>query len=145
MSRIAKLHLFSALYCGILIALNWSRTTQYARSEGVTSESVAPVALALILSMLVVVVLGWRVLRIVRDRLETGASVPPGRWIESWSVLIYALPLLWQNIRGSSWRMADGTIATTIGGFGSSLSTWVFLFAVAGLLLAQVEARLATR
>lgn len=145
MRRLPKLHLYSAVYCAVLISLNWFRTTKYARVEGVTSESVTPVALALILSVVIVVALGWSVIKLARRRLEAGERVPSGRWIESWTVLVYALPLLFHNLRSSSWREADGVIATSFGGFGSDLSTWVFLFAIAGMLLAQVQHRLSVR
>ena len=145
MNHLAKLHLWSALYCGVLISLNWSRATQYARPVGLTSESKAPVMLALLLSLLVMVVLLWRVLRFVRRRLEAGEKVEPGRWIESWSVMIYALPLLWHQGSTSSWIAPDGTVATTVSGFGTDISPRIFLFAVVGLLLSQLAHRLSPR
>ena len=145
MNRFFKLHVQSAFYCGVLISLNWYRTTHYARGDGVTSESILPVALALLLSVAIVVALAWRIAKRARWRLEGGERVRPGRWIESWSVAIYALPLLWQHITTASWKEPDGALATSVGGYGHALSSWIFLFAIGGLLLAQIGNRLSER
>ena len=145
MSRVAKMHLWSAVYCCVLISLNWYWKTDYARTNGVTSETMVWVGGAFFISVSVVVVLGWRALKHARWRLEQGVQGPEGRWSESWSVLLYALPLLWQRVSTSSWRAPDGAMATSSGGFGHTLSSTVFLLAVAGLLLAQMKNRLSTR
>lgn len=137
-----KLHLGSAVYCALLIGLNWFRSVEYSRQFGVTSESFAPIGLALLLSAAVALYLAYRCVRATLSRLESGKKVREGRWIESWSVIVYALPLLWHRISSSSWTEADGTLATATGGFGHALSGWVFLFAILGLLLFQILARL---
>lgn len=36
----------------------------------------------------------------------------------------------------------DGALATATGGFGHDLPVWVFLFAIAGILLFQLSKRL---
>lgn len=145
MSRLARLHLASALYCGVLIALNWFRTTDYGRTKGLIHEAISPVAGALLIALALVVVLCWRALKSVRWRLETGERVPPGRWIESWSVMLYPLPLLWHQMSTSVWKQPDGTVVTAVGSFGSSLSSSIFWLAIVGLLLAQIERRLTVR
>jgi hypothetical protein len=142
MSSRLKLHLGSAGYCVLLACLNWFRSVEYARQIGLKSESFAPVGLAWLLSLLVMVYLLWRGVRAALARLESGRKVREGRWIESWSVILYALPLLWHRTGTSSWIEADGALATATGGYGHALSSQVFLFAVAGLLLFQVLARL---
>lgn len=142
MSPFIKLHLGSASYCLLLISLNWVRSVEYSREFGVTSETVAPVGLALLLSAAVVLYFVYRCIRSALSRLETGKKVREGRWIESWSVLVYALPLLVFRSSISHWVEADGTLAKATGGFGHALSTWVFLFAILGLLLFQILGRL---
>jgi hypothetical protein len=142
MSRIAKLHLWSALYCCVLISLNWFWRTDYARTNGLTSETIGLVGGAFLISLMVVVVLGWRALKLARWRLEQGEKVRDGRWIESWSVVLYALPLLWHHVSTSNWTAPDGALATSSGGFGHPLSSTVFLLAIAGLMLAQIRDRL---
>ena len=145
MKPLARLHLASAVYCGVLVSLNWFQVTHYARTQGLTSEAISPVGLALLLSIIVLLVLAWRILRLVRWHLEQGRRVGAGRWIESWSVALYALPLLWHRVTTSSWTEADGAVATTTGGFGHAWSLWVFVFALGGLLLAQIGSRLSSR
>lgn len=145
MSRFAKIHLWSAIYCGVLISLNWFWKTDYARAVGVTSEATELVGGAFLISVAVVVSLGWRVWNLVRAHLEQGDKVCAGRWIESWSVIIYALPLLWHQVSTSSWRAPDGALATSTGGFGNALSPTIFLLAIAGLVLAQIKNRLSAR
>ena len=142
MNPSTKLHLRSAVYCALLICLNWFRSVEYSRQVGVTSESFAPIGLALLLSAAVVLYLAYRCVRSALSRLESGKKVREGRWIESWGVIVYALPLLWHRISSSSWTEADGALATATGGFGHALSGWVFLFAILGLLLFQILARL---
>lgn len=142
MNSTAKLHLGSALYCALLVGLNWFRSVEYARPIGVTSETFAPIALALLISAAVAVYLLYRCVRSSLSLLESGRKVRAGRWIESWSVTIYALPLLWHRTSISSWTEADGALATASGGFGHTLSGWVFLLATLGLLLFQILARL---
>ena len=144
MSRIAKLHLWSALYCCVLISLNWFWRTDYTRTNGLTSETIGLVGGAFFISLLVAVILALRALKLARWRLEQGEKVRDGRWIESWSVLLYALPLLWRQVSTSSWRAPDGALATSSGGFGHPLSSTVFLLAIAGLVLAQIKDRLSS-
>jgi hypothetical protein len=143
MNPITKLHLRSAVYCALLIGLNWFRSVDYSRPFGVTSESFAPIGLALLLSAAVALYLAYRCVRAALSRLERGKKVREGRWIESWSVMVYALPLLWHRTSSSSWTESDGSLATATGGFGHALSGWVFLLAILGLLLFQILARLA--
>jgi hypothetical protein len=142
MNPFAKLHLRSAVYCALIVGLNWFRSVEYSRQFGVTSESFAPIGLALLLSAAVALYLAYRCVRRALSRLESGKKVREGRWIESWSVMVYALPLLWHRISSSSWVESDGTLATSTGGFGHALSGWVFLFVILGLLLFQILARL---
>lgn len=138
----ARLHLGSAAYCSLLIGLNWFRSVEYSRRSGLVSESVAPVGLALLLSFAVALYLAYRCVKAALCRLESGKKVRRGEWVESWSVIGYALPLLWHRISSSTWTEADGALATATGGFGHALSCWVFLFAILGLLLFQVLTRL---
>ncbi len=142
MNPCTKLHLGSAVYCALLVGLNWFRSVEYSRQFGVTSESLAPIALATLLSLAVALYLIYRCVRSALTRLEEGRKVRGGRWIKSWSVILYALPLLWHQISSSSWREPDGALATATGGYGHALSSWVFLFAVLGLLLFQILTRL---
>jgi len=142
MNSSAKLHLGSAGYCALLIGLNWFRSVEYSRQFGVKSESFGPVALAALLSLAVLVYLVYRCVRAALTRLERGGKLREGRWIVNWGVLLYALPLLWHQNSSSSWLEPDGTWANATGGYGHPLSAWVFLFAILGLLLVQILARL---
>ncbi len=142
MNPSTKLHLGSAGYCALLISLNWFRSVEYSRQFGVTSENLAPIALAALLSLAVVLYLIYRCVRAALSRLENGRKVRAGRWIESWGVIFYALPLLWHQTSSSSWREPDGAWAAATGGYGHALSSWVFLFAGSGLLLLQIFTRL---
>jgi len=142
MSPTIKLHVWSAGYCASLVGLNWFRSVEYSRQIGLHSESVNPVALAFLLSVAVVLYLGYRCVRFALARLESGKKVRSGRWIKSWSVIVYALPLLWHRTSTSSWKEADGTLVTATGGYGHALSSWIFIFAIIGLLLFQFFTRL---
>ena len=142
MSPIAKLHLGSAGYCALLIGLNWFRSVEYSREFGLKSETLAPIALAALLSLIVALYLVYRCVRTALARLEDRKKIRAGRWIESWAVILYAVPLLWHRTSSSSWREPDGALATASGGYGYALSFWVFLFAVLGLLLFQIFLRL---
>ena len=143
MSPSTKLHLGSAGYCALLVGLNWSRSVEYSRKFGLTSESLVPVALGLLLSVSVALYLVYHCVRFALNRLKSGKKVREGRWIESWGVIIYALPLLWHRVSSSSWTEADGALARATGGYGHAISSWIFLFAVLGLLLFQIRLRLA--
>jgi hypothetical protein len=142
MNPTTKLHLGSAGYCMLLISLNWFRSVEYSRELGVTSESLVPVALAALLSLAIALYLVYCCVRVVLSRLESGRKVSAGRWIMSWTVALYALPLLWRQTSSSSWQEPDGAWASATGGYGHDLSSWVFLFAVLGLLLFQIYTRL---
>jgi hypothetical protein len=142
MNSSTKLHLGSAGYSTLLVGMNWSRPVEYSRQFGLKSESVAPIALAYLLSAGVVLYLVYRCVRSALSRLESGRKVRQGRWIRSWVVILYALPLLWHQNSSSSWREPDGAFAIATGGYGHALSSWVFLFAVLGLLLFQIFTRL---
>lgn len=138
----AKLHLGSAAYCALLIALNWFRSVEYSRQFGVKSEGVAPIGLAFLLSTTVVLYLVYRCVRSVLARLESGRKLSEGSWIGNWGVMVYALPLLWHRTSSASWTEADGSLATATSGYGHALSSWIFLLAILGLLLLQILARL---
>lgn len=142
MNPSTKLHLGSAGYCALLVGLNWSRTVEYSRQSGVTSEGVSPIALALLLSGGVALFLLVRCVRVALARLENGRRLKEGRWIPSRGVIAYALPLLLHRTTVSTWIEPDGALATASGGYGHAASSWVFLFAVLGLLLFQILARL---
>jgi len=142
MNSSTKLHLGSAGYCALLVGLNWFRSVEYSRQFGLKSESFAPIALAYLLSVAVALYLVYRCVRSALSRLESGRKVREGRWIKSWTVILYALPLLWHQTSSSSWREPDRALATATGGYGHALSSWVFLFAVLGLLLFQIFTRL---
>jgi hypothetical protein len=142
MKSFVQLHVGSAAYCAVLLVLNWSWSVKYSRQVGLTSESVSPVAFALLLSIGVSLYYAFRCLIAAASRLEKGTKVGEGRWIRSWSVLVYALPLLFHKNSTSNWIDGDGALATTSSGFGHQLSTWVFLFAILGLLLFQIFSRL---
>lgn len=137
-----RLHLISAGYCALLIGLNWFRSVEYSRQFGVTKESFSPGGLAFVLSAAVAAYLFYRCVRSALARLQSGRRVREGRWVESWLVIVYALPLLFHRISSSSWIEADGALAKATGGFGHAFSGWVFLFAILGLLLFQILARL---
>ena len=140
----AKLHLMCAVYCTTLAALNWSHSIEYSRAVGPYRETNAPVGLALLLAGSIALVLAVRCLRAAKRRHESGRRVAAGGWIPSKSVLLYALPLLFSHTTTSTWVAADGTRAVANGGFGHALSPWVFLVAVAGMILFQLHAKLAT-
>lgn len=142
MNPTTKLHLGSAGYCALLAGLNWFRSVEYSRQAGVASESFAPVLLALLLSTAVALYLAYRCVRSALSRLENGEKVREGKWIESWGVIAYALPLLVHRTSSSSWIEADGALAKMNSGFGHPLSSWIFLFAIVGLLLFQILIRL---
>ncbi len=142
MSPSTKLHLSSAGYCALLISLNWFWSVEYSRQFGVISENVTPVALAALLSLGVVLYLVYRCVRVALTRLEEGSKVREGRWITSWRVVLYALPLLVHRTSSSTWREPDGATAVSTGGYGHAVSSWVFLFAVLGLLLFQIFTRM---
>lgn len=144
MKSFLQLHVGSAAYCAVLLVLNWSWSVQYSRQVGITSESVSPVVFAYLLSIGVALYYAVRCLRAAASRLEKGNKVSEGRWIRSWSVVVYALPLLFHRNSTSSWIAADGALATTTSGFGHPISSSVFLFAILGLLLFQIFSRLNT-
>jgi hypothetical protein len=68
--------------------------------------------------------------------------VPAGKWITTCLPILYALPLLWRNFSSSTSIDSEGARTIVSGGYGHELSSWVFLFAVVGLLLWQVTLRL---
>lgn len=142
MNPFVKLHLGSAGFCGLLISLNWFRAVEYSRSFGVKSESFAPAAFALLLSAGAALYLGWLCVRSALAALEAGRKVREGRWIESRGVILYALPLLWHRSSSSTWIEPDGALATATSGYGHASSTWIFVFAIASLLLFQILMRL---
>lgn len=142
MNPLMKLHLWSVIYCAVLTSLNWFRTTEYARHEGIHSQSEAPVLAALLVAGGVCFYLLLQCVRHAKLRLETGRRVAGGKWVLSWSVVIYALPLLFVSQTTSTWHEADGVIATATGGFGHMLSRWVFLCAAVSLFSFQVLMRL---
>lgn len=142
MKSFLQLHVGSAAYCAVLLVLNWSWSVKYSRQVGITSESVSPVVFTYLLSIGVALYYAFRCLRAAAPRLEKGKKVREGRWIRSWSVLAYALPLLFHRSSTSSWIDGDGALATTTTGFGHQISTSVFFFAILGLLLFQIFSRL---
>jgi hypothetical protein len=142
MSPLIKLHLGSAGYCALLAGLNWFRSVGYSRQFGVTRETLAPIGLGLLLSALVILYLGVHCVRTALSLLKRGRKVTDGPWIESGSVLVYALPLLWHRTATTSWIEPDGVLAVATGGYGHALSPWVCLFAVLGMLLFQILTRL---
>lgn len=142
MNPSTKLHLGSAGYCALLVGLNWSRSIEYSRQFEVTIESFAPIGLAILLSAAVALYLVYGCVRSTLSRLASGKKVGEGSWIESWRVIFYALPLLYYRTSTSGWTEVDGARATATGGYGHALSCWVFLFAIVGLLLFQILARL---
>lgn len=142
MTPSTKLHLGSAGYCALLISLNWFRSVEYSRQLGLKSESLTPVGLAALLSLVVALYLGYRCVRAALARLEDGRKVREGRWIRSWAVLLYALPLLWHQISTSSWKEPDGAVATVTSGYGQAASSSIFILAILGLLLFQIYVRL---
>lgn len=142
MRSFLQLHVGSAAYCAVLLVLNWSWSVKYSRQVGITSESVSPVVFAYLLSIGVALYYAFRCLKAAASRLEKGEKVREGRWIRSWSVLVYALPLLFHRNSTSSWIDGDGALATTTTGFGHQISSSVFLFSIFGLLLFQIFSRL---
>lgn len=142
MKLFLQLHVGSAAYCAVLLVLNWTWSVKYSRQVGITSESVAPVVFAYLLSIGVALYYAFRCIKAAASRLEKGKKVREGRWIRSWSVLVYALPLLFHRSSTSSWIDGDGALATTTTGFGHQVSTSVFIFTILGLLLFQIFSRL---
>ena len=92
MNPSTKIHLGSAGYCALLVGLNWFRSVEYSRQFGVTSESLAPIALAVLLSLTVALYLVYRCVRTALTRLEDRRKIRAGRWIESWAVSSKARP-----------------------------------------------------
>jgi hypothetical protein len=138
----AKLHLKSALYCALLVGLNWSYSTEYSRTPGVTRVELSPAWLALVLSVATAGYLAYRCVQAARLRLESGKAVAKGEWIQNGAVLIYVLPLLFGKRWTSSWTEPDGTLVAAQRGFGHACSAWILIFAVIGLLAYQVLSRL---
>jgi hypothetical protein len=139
-----KLHVVSATIASVFIALNWFRSVTYDRTNGITAESFSPVALAALISGALALYLTMLCVRSARVRIESGRGVGEGRWIQSWLVIVYALPLLWHQNSTSVRKEVDGAMATVTGGYGHDLSTWVFIFTVIGLYLFQIYVRLST-
>ncbi len=142
MSPNTRLHLQSAGYGVLLTCLNWSYRVEHKQALSHGYYSFDAVNLALLISLGVVFYYGRRCFRDARYRLETGRRVEGGKWIQSWRVMAYALPLLYKRDAVSIWREIDGTMKTASGGYGHTLSVWVFLFAVIGILLFQFHQRL---
>jgi len=142
LSSNTKLHLKSGIFCALLMSLNWSSSVQYSRKIGVISESFSPAGLALVISGLAALCLVVSCVCMAKAMLECGGRVRPGRWVRDPSVLLYALPLLFERHTTSTWAEPDGAIASKTGGYGSSFSTWIFLFTVLGLVLFQVFSKL---
>ena len=138
-----KIHLWSASYCLLLAVLNWSRTVEYSRAGGTKGSSIlTPIEVAFVLSAVVLLVLGVRIVRSARRHLETGRRVTAGRWIQDRSVVLYTLPLLFYRQTTSSWIEPDGAVANSISRYGGALTLAVLLFAILGMLLFQVLLRL---
>jgi hypothetical protein len=142
MSPSAKLHFGSAGYCAFLVGLNWFRSVEYSRQVGVMREVLAPIVVAALIALAVAVYLVYRCVRTAAARLESGQKVGEGGWIESWSIILYAVPLLFHRTSTSKWIEPDGSLVTATGGYGHALSPWVFGFAIAGLLSFQILMRL---
>jgi hypothetical protein len=142
MRAATKIHVLSASYCALLVGMNWFRSVSYSRTAGVTAESFSPVALAVLVSGSVACYLVIACFRLARARLENGRKVGEGKWIRSWIVVAYALPLLWRQSSTSISRADDGATVTMSNGYGHALSIYVFTFAVVGLLLFQILNRL---
>lgn len=141
----ATLHLVSLIYCAILVSLNWFQTTTRSSPSGFSKHEVIPVELAGVLSIVVLVILATFCVFKARSRLERGRKVGEGKWIQSNLCFLYALPLLWRQNSTSKSIAIDGTETTVSGGYGHELSSWVFLYAVLGLLLLQIAMRLAEK
>lgn len=140
-----KLQIGSAGYCALLACLNWSRSVERSHQNGVFHRSsVDPIALAVLLAVGIVFYLLYRCVRAALRRLEIGRSVREGRWIKSWGVVVYALPLLFHLNSTARWKEADGAFVTVTGGYGHNLSIWVFVFAILGMFLFQMLTRLST-
>ncbi len=137
-----RLHLICASSCALLVSLNWFRSVQYARNSGVTSESLAPIALALLLSAVAATGLAAQCFRLARIRLERGDRISRGAWIQNGWVVGYALPLLWHQQSTSTSLTSDGVAATTIAGYGHTLSIYVFACAIVAMFLYQIRFRL---
>ena len=142
MSPSAKLHLGSAAYALLLCSVNWTYQVKYLRQVGLTASSWTPAGLALVFSFTVMVVLLVRIVRQVRTALAAGTRIAPARWIDTWFVLVYLLPLLWRNTATSTSIDSDGTTMLVTRGYGHEGAPLVFLFAAASLLLFQVYTRL---
>lgn len=142
MSPTAKLHLGSAAYALLLCSVNWTYQVKYLRQVGLTASSWTPAGLALALSFTVMIVLLYRIIRQVRTALAKGTRIAPARWIDTWLVLVYLLPLLWRQTVTSTSIAADGTTKVLTRGYGHESAPLVFLFAAAGLILFQVYTRL---
>ncbi|MBI3885139.1 MAG: hypothetical protein HY302_05350 [Opitutae bacterium] len=140
-----RIYFAGAAYCALLASLNWFRTVEYSRAVGLKYESHTGAEAALTIAAAVVAYQSWRCLKYARARLESGNRVEPGRWIFSWGVLLFTLPLLYRRTTTSSWKEADGALATATGGYGHTLSGTVFVLAVLGMLLWQIAGRLAPR
>jgi hypothetical protein len=138
----AKLHLKSALYCGLLAGMNWFSSIKYSRKVGVIEENFYPIGLAFLLSGTVAVYLAYRCIKEAGIRLERGDAVKNGKWIQNWAVVVYAVPLLFGRQIGSNWYDPDGALATATRGYGNTLSGLIFVLAVAGMLAFQIHSRL---
>jgi hypothetical protein len=138
----AKLHLKSALYCGLLAGMSWFSSIEYSRKVGVVEENFYPIGLAFLLSGTVAVYLAYRCMKEAGIRLERGDAVRNGKWIQDWAVVVYALPLLFSRQIGSNWYEPDGAFATATRGYGNAFSGLIFLLAVAGMLVFQIFSRL---
>lgn len=137
-----KLHLVSAAYCAYLISQN--RFTSMTRSGGVgiLSEATSPWENALMLSGAIAIFLTLLCVWKARWLLERGGKIREGRWIQSYSCLLYSLPLLWHQYFSSTSVDADGISTVVRRGYGNEFSVRIFCFAVLGLLLLQIATRL---
>jgi hypothetical protein len=137
----AKLHLKSALYCGLLAGMSWFSSIEYSRKVGVVEENFYPIGLAFLLSGTVAVYLAYRCMKEAGIRLERGDAVRNGKWIQDWAVVVYALPLLFSRQIGSHSYEPNGAFATATRGYGNALSPLISLLAVAGMLAFQILSR----
>jgi hypothetical protein len=132
MSTKARTHLFSAVFCALLIALNWYRFVHFSRKLGVLSDGVGPFIIAYLLSGAVVLFLAFSCIRICRFTLRAGT-----KWITDWIPFLYALPLLYRTQAITTWTEPDGAAATQVTGYGSFPT--LFWLAVAALALFQAR------
>ena len=133
MNSKTRIHLFSGVFCAVLVGLNWFRVVHFSRKIGRLSDGTGPFLFAYLLAGAVALFLAFSCIRLCRSTLRHGT-----KWITEWVPFLYALPLLYRTQAASTWIEPDGATATQVWRYGVSAT----LFWLAVITLALFQARM---